>query len=81
MYAELPPEQLAAGMVRLVSDQGPAHVELSAPGAPTVRLQMHQNPGLTRTEADRLRAFLAAVVRVARDRRGHRPKAVGQPAR
>jgi hypothetical protein len=81
MYAELSPDQLAAGMVRVVWDHGPAHVELTAPGAPTVRLQLHHNPGLTKAEADRLRAFLAAVVRVARGRRDRRPKAVGQSAR
>ena len=32
MYAELSPDQLAAGMVRVVWDHGPAHVELTAPG-------------------------------------------------
>jgi hypothetical protein len=79
MYDELSPERLVAGMVKLVSDQGAAHVELSAPGASTVRLQMHQNPGLTRTEADRLRAFLAAVIRVDRVRCDRRPEVVGQP--
>ncbi len=65
MCDDLSPEQLAAGMVRLVSDQGVSRVELCAPGSPTVRLQIHQNPSLSRAEADRLRTFLAAVVRAA----------------
>ena len=61
MYAELSPKQLVAGMVRVVWDHGPAHVELTAPGAPTVRLQLHHNPGLTKAEADRLTAELTAA--------------------
>jgi hypothetical protein len=60
------PEQMAAGMVRLVWDYGPAYLKLTAPGAPTFRLQAHQNPGLTDEEADRIRAFLAAIIRAAR---------------
>jgi hypothetical protein len=68
MYAEQSPDQLAAGMVRVVSDQGPTHIELTAPGVPTVRLPLHQNPSLTRTESDRLRAFLTAVIQTTRCR-------------
>lgn len=66
MSADQTPEQVAAGMVRVVSDGGAAHTELTAPGGPTVRLLMHQNPGLTGTEAGRLRAFLADVIRSVR---------------
>ena len=36
------PEQVAAGMVRVVSDGGPHRVD--RPVGPTVRLQIHQNP-------------------------------------
>lgn len=66
MDADRTPEQVAAGMVRVVSDGGAAPAELTAPGTPAVRLRPHQNPDLTEAEADRLRAFLAAVVRAAR---------------
>lgn len=59
----LSPEQVAESLVVV----GHSDVELRAPGVPPLKVCSHPNRGLLKDQAERLREFIAAVIRAERE--------------